>query len=468
MSSADIINLSAHDLLRLYKKRDLSPLEVTKVMLERIEAVNPVINAFHYVQHDVALEAAKRSEERWAAGNPRGLLDGVPTAVKDGLLMKGIPIYRGSAANAADRIDPPSTNAPCVDRLLEHGAILLGKTTMCDYGMLASGYSSKFGPTRNPRNLEKNSGGSSSGSAAAVAAGIGPLTVGTDIVGSVRNPASFCGLVGHKPSYGRVPYHPQMSPALCAGPIARNVEDAALLLTLLALPDCRDIASLPYQEVDYTQHLQGGLKGLRVAVLDGMGFGPALDETVRKHFRTGVEVFSRAGAEMEEIPSPCDADDGRAGEGFYMVRALTEFDQHPVGVQARAEVIRTWTNPARALSASDHHRDFARTQQMRARLLEAVQGYDILVLPTVPVLPYAAENPGLDDGDTFAPWSNTFPFNLTEQPAISLPCGWSDDNLPVGLQIVGHRHDDLAVLRTAAAFEAALGLAQPRIPEQLS
>jgi aspartyl-tRNA(Asn)/glutamyl-tRNA(Gln) amidotransferase subunit A len=467
VSTSEIINLTARGLLKAYAAKELSPVDVTEIMLARIEAINPAINAFHHVQSDRAMEAARASEARWVQGAPQGLLDGVPTAVKDGLMMKGVPVYRGSAANGVEMTGPAEIDAPCVERLVEHGAIILGKTTMCDYGMLASGYSSKFGPTRNPWNLSKNCGGSSSGSSAAVAAGIGPLTVGTDIVGSVRNPASFCGLVGHKPSYGRVPYHPQTSPALCAGPIARDVSDAALLMSVLSLPDPRDGTALKAEDIDYCEQLDGSLRGLRIGVLEELGFGAPLDDAVREHVRKAVDVFSSAGAEAEEISAPFGAEDADFAERYYQVRALSELDLLPADVQSRAEVIKVWTEPARGYSAIDHHRDYAGTQALRSRLLETIRDFDFLVLPTVPVLPYAAENPGLDNGDIFAPWSNTFPFNITEQPAISVPCGWTGDNLPIGLQIVGHRYDDIGVMCTARAFEVASGIKPRAIPERL-
>lgn len=454
-------------MLAAYAAKDLSPVDATQVMLSRIEEVDPLINAFHHVQAETALEAARASEMRWAKGEPQGLLDGVPTAIKDALLMKGVAVYRGSAANNAEKAGPAQSDAPCVERLIEHGAVILGKTTMCDHGMLASGYSSKFGTTRNPWNLQKNCGGSSSGSAAAVAAGIGPITIGTDIVGSIRNPASFCGLTGHKPSYGRVPFHPQTSPAVCAGPIARNVADAALLLNVLSQPDPRDGTALKFEKVDYLASLDGSLRGLRIGVLVQMGFGPPLQNAVRDHFQAAVEVFADAGAELVELPPPFEADEANCAERFYQVRALADLEALPPEIQARGAVIMAWAEAARSYSATEHYRDYLDTQALRSRLLETINGFDFLILPTVPVLPYAADNPGLDDGDIFSPWSNTFPFNLTQQPAISVPCGWADDNLPVGLQIVGHRYDDTGVLRAAACFEIASGHRPRHIPLHL-
>lgn len=460
MRDADILNMSARALVARYRAGDLSPVTVTETMLARIEAVDPKINAFHLVQPDAALAA----EARWRKGDPAGLLDGVPTAVKDGLMLEGVPVYRGSAANGADRTGPAAFDAPVVARLREHGAVILGKTTMCDYGMLASGYSSKFGPTRNPWNTALTSGGSSSGSAAAVAAGIAPVIVGTDIVGSVRNPASFCGLVGHKPSFGRVPCYPQQSPAVCAGPIARDVEDAALLLNVLAQPDARDPAALAYDGTDYTAALERPLTGLKVGVLHGLGFGPPLADAVRDRFDAAVAVFARAGAEIDLLAAPFASDDHAAVERFYQVRALAELDLLAPEIQAKATVVKTWTDPARAWSATAHYRDFLATQAMRATLYALCRPYDIVLLPTVPVPPYGAENPGLDNGDIFAPWSNTYPFNLTEQPACSVPCGWTDAGAPVGLQIVGRRYDDAGVLATARAYEIAAGYTPRPVP----
>ena len=459
MPHADFADMSATALLDGYRRKDFSPVEVTRAMLARIDAWNPIINAFHHVDPDRALDQAHASEDRWLTESPRGLLDGVPTAVKDGLSMTGVPIYRGSLANGSND-DPAGFNAPCVDRLRENGAVILGKTTMCDYGMLASGYSSKFGPTRNPRNPKANSGGSSSGSAATVAAGIAPVIIGTDIVGSIRNPASFCGLFGHKPSFGRVPYYPQVSPTVCAGPIARNVHDAALLLNVLAQPDPRDITALPHDGGDYTVDIEpdDGIGALQFGLITELGLGPRVDAEVAGLVEKAAHVFETLGAKVDPIATPFEPSDIASGERFYQVRALAELALLPDDVQRSAEVIYAWTEPARSYTATEHYRDFLGTQDLRQRFIEAMAGVDFLLLPTVPVPPYAAENPGLDDGDIFSPWSNTFVVNLTQQPAATIPCGTTAAGLPVGLQIVGARYDDVGVLRAARAFEAASGL----------
>jgi aspartyl-tRNA(Asn)/glutamyl-tRNA(Gln) amidotransferase subunit A len=426
-------------------------------MLRRIEDWNPVINAFQFIDAEGALDQARASEARWLAGAPQGLLDGVPTAVKDGLSMKGAPIYRGSLANGSDG-QPAEFDAPCVERLRENGAVILGKTTMCDYGMLASGYSSKFGPTRNPRNPSANSGGSSSGSAAAVAAGISPVIIGTDIVGSVRNPASFCGVFGHKPSFGRVPYYPQTSPSVCAGPIARSVQDAALLLNVLAQPDARDVTALNPDGADYTKDLSTGVKGRRFSVLTELGLGPRVDGEVAALVERAARVFEDIGGVMETVQTPFTPDDIVCADRFYQVRALAELTLLPEDIQQLATVIWNWTEPARSYTANEHYRDFLGTQDLREKFVHMMGDADFLLLPTVPLPPYAAENPGLDNGDIFAPWSNTFVVNLTQQPAASIPCGETASGLPVGLQIVGRKFDDAGVLCAAAAYERASGL----------
>jgi aspartyl-tRNA(Asn)/glutamyl-tRNA(Gln) amidotransferase subunit A len=457
MSDSEFTDMSASSLIEGYRRKEFSPVEVTEAMLAAIEAWNPVINAFHHVDGEAALDQARASEARWRTGASQGLLDGVPTAVKDGLPMTGVPIYRGSLANGSNDI-PATADAPCVTRLRENGAVILGKTTMCDYGMLASGYSSKFGPTRNPRNPSVTSGGSSSGSAAAVAAGIAPVIIGTDIVGSVRNPASFCGLFGHKPSFGRVPYYPQTSPSVCAGPIARNVHDAALLLNVLAQPDSRDITALDPDGQDYTQGLDDGVAGQRFGLVTELGLGPRVDSEVAALVEKAAWVFELLSAGVTPVTKPFEPHDITCADRFYQVRALAELTALPEDVQRSAEVIWNWSESARSYSATEHYQDYLGTQDLRQRFMDMMDGLDFLLLPTVPVPPYAAENPGLDNGDIFAPWSNTFVVNLTQQPAATIPCGETASGLPVGLQIVGRRFDDIGVLRAARAFEIASGL----------
>lgn len=452
MVDIKIANMQAVELSEQYNSGTLSPVTVAEVMIERINRLNPKINAFHHIAIDSALKAAHEAEKRWKDGRPLSLIDGVPTAIKDGLLMKGVPVYRGSMANAAEKQNW-DIDAPVVSRLLENGAIILGKTTMCDYGMLASGYSSKFGPTRNPWNLDHNSGGSSSGSAAAVAAGICPIIVGTDIVGSIRNPASFCGLYGHKPSFGRVPFYPQTSPSVCAGPIARSVADAARLLTIISQPDGRDPTALPFVDINYEEALKGEQKKQKIGFMRDIGFGPTPNEEVLKLCEEAIKTFEKMGNQVKDVSPPFNNEDLTKAENFYRTRTLAELDLLPAETRNKADVINNWADEAKNYTGIDHYGDYLATQDLRSRMFMAMGDHDLLILPTVPIPPYAAKNPGLDDGDIFSPWCNTFVFNLTQQPAISIPCGQTSSGLPVGLQIVGRGHDDIGVLRAAKAYE---------------
>src|SRR5438034_7552916 len=296
--TADLCALSATALLDAYRKHELSPVEVTRAVLERIEKLNPVLNAFNLVS-DRALDDAKASEARWRAGQPKGLLDGVPVSIKDIILTKGWPTLRGS--KTVDAKGPWNDDAPATARLREHGAVLLGKTTTPEFGWKAVTDSALTGITRNPWNPAKTPGGSSGGAVAAVAAGMGPLAVGTDGGGSIRIPCSFTGLFGIKPSFGRVPAWP-LSPfgtVAHVGPIARNVTDAALMLDVLSLPDARDWHALPYEARDYRTTLEHGVQDLRIAFSPDLGYAK-VDGEVAVLVREAVKVFADLGARVEE------------------------------------------------------------------------------------------------------------------------------------------------------------------------
>lgn len=449
--------LTASEMTAAFAARTLSPVEVTQAALARVDRLNPRINAFFLVDYEGALNAARQSEARWHAGTALGPLDGVPTSVKDALQTIGHVGRRGSAAT--DTGSPPADNdAPAVARLKEGGSVILGRTTMCDFGILPSGYSSAHGPTRNPWDTLTTSGGSSAGAAAAVAAVLHPVAVGTDIVGSIRLPASFCGLVGYKPSQGRVPYFPQNSPSLVAGPLARTVEDAALLMSVIAQPDARDFTALPYDPVDYVSILETRPQARRIGFLREIGFGPKPDPEVQ----TLVAAKARAlaadlGAEIIELSAPFNSNDEATAEDFYRIRCLTEFQRLPPSHQERARVILDWTAPARGWNACDTYDRYAALQGIRNRAIRLLDGFDFLILPSVAVPAFAADLPGPDPDRMFEGWSNTFIFNLSEQPAVSVPAGLTRDGLPVGLQVVGRRFDDVGVLRMARAAEQLWG-----------
>ncbi|BBK38804.1 amidase [Allostella sp. ATCC 35155] len=454
LAAAEYRRLTATQLRAAYGTGQLSPVEVTEAALAVIAEADPKLNAVTHLDAEGARAQARASEARWRDGKPAGALDGVPTLMKDGLWMTGVPVYRGTAALARHAV-VPDTDSPPVARMREDGAILLGKTTMCDLGMFGSGYSSQFGPTRNPHDPARTSGGSSSGSAAAIASGMIPVAIGTDIVGSVRQPAGFCGLVGLKPSYGRVPTWPNSSPAAVAGPLARTVADAALLLDTLARPDVRDFACLAPDLQPWTEGLDRKVAGTRIGWLPAIGFGPSPDPQIAKATAAAVDRLRALGCSVTELAAPFAPGDERPGEDFYRMRPYSELAAVTAEDRAAASAIDAWAAPAGGYSGVDYHRLFLATQTLRARMLAVIDGFDFLVLPTSPILPFPAELPGPEGMSTFAAWTNTFLFNLTEQPAISMPCGRSAEGWPIGFQIVGHRFDDRGVLAMAAAFEAA-------------
>lgn len=453
--SAALEHLSAHALAARFATGALSPVEVTAHALATIERANPHINALYYVDAESALAAARRSEERWRRGTPRSPLDGVPTVIKDGLDAIGWPNYRGSAANRSPAPVGVS-DAPAVARQREGGMVLLGKSTMCDYGMLASGISSRHGTTRNPWNLSANCSGSSSGTAAAVAAGIATLAVGTDIVGSVRHPASFCGLFGLKPSQGRVPYMPPGAPTVVAGPMARNLEDLCQLLSVIAQPDARDFSALPAESTRYASVPAAELRRLRIGIIEDMGFGLPPEPCVRDALDSWAEQCRMAGATIERLTAPFTPDAHRPIERFYQARAAVELASLPPAERARSPIISAWSAEAAARTAVQLASDIAAMAAIRGRMVGAIDGFDALLLPTVPVAPYAADAPGHDPDNFFLSWSNTFVFNLTEQPALTMPVAWTDDQRPIGIQLVGPRFGDARVIAIARALERLL------------
>lgn len=452
----EIATLTAQELSDGYACRRFSPVEVTRALLARTRMLNGRLNALYVVDDEGALAQAAAATERWARGRPLGPLDGVPTTIKDALPSIGQPSFRGSAAHRADS-QAFDTDAPAVARMREAGMVFLGKTTMPDFGILASGYSSKHGVTRNPWNPSRTTGGSSAGAAAAVAAGLNPVAVGTDIVGSIRLPASFCGIVGFKPSQGRVPYHPPNSPSLVAGPMARTVHDAALLMNVIALPDARDFTAIPYEMIDYREAVARVPPPCTVGVLAGIGFGLLPDPEVVAALGKAARGLASLGHRLRPLDIAFSPDDLRTAERFYKARCRTEFSAMPAERRADAAVIDRWSAEADEMGATDLYRAFNRLQGMRERAARLIDGCDFLLLPTVTRTAFAAELPGYDASAVFEPWANTFLFNLTEQPACSMPCALSNEGLPIGVQIVGRRFDDRGVLGMARALETLTG-----------
>jgi len=465
---AALHELSAHDLVTAYATRELSPLEVTRAALARIDAWEPKINAMYRVARDAALDQARASEARWRAGAPLSAIDGVPLTIKENLFTRGDPAPIGTRAN--DAAPPQTADAPAPARAREAGCVLLGKTTMPDYGMLSSGVSSLHGVTRNPWRLDRNPSGSSSGAAAAAVAGYAPLHIGTDIGGSVRLPATHCGIFALKPSLGRIPVHPPFMGRV-AGPMTRTVADAALLLNVLSRPDARDFMSLPYQEYDYLRGLNElEVKGLRIGFLPDMKAGLAVDGEVRAAAQAAVQALAAAGAIVEELPSFLTADmlDGMCR--FFEARSYNDFAALPPERQDKVlPFIATWcTWRAASFTGRDVIQAYNQVMAMREAAVAACQPFDCVVSPVSPILPYDAElpAPNNDPRDALAHIAFTVPFNMSEQPAASVNWTASAGGLPIGVQIIGRRFDDAGVLRLSRVIEQ-LRPAQRAWPEPI-
>jgi aspartyl-tRNA(Asn)/glutamyl-tRNA(Gln) amidotransferase subunit A len=459
---SELWTLTASELLEGFRKKTLSPVEVTQAVLARIEQLNPKLNAFCLVSES-ALEDAQASEARWTAGQPRGLLDGVPVSIKDIILTKGWPTLRGS--KTIDAKGPWNDDAPATARLREHGAVLLGKTTTPEFGWKGVTDSPLTGITRNPWNPAKTPGGSSGGAAAAVASGMGPLAVGTDGGGSIRIPCSFTGLFGIKPSFGRVPAWP-LSPfgtVAHVGPMTRSVTDAALMLNVLAQPDARDWHALPYDARDWRMGLDGGVADLRIAYSADLGYAK-VDAEVRQIVDDAVKVFIDLGAKVEQKnpgftdPAPVFTTHWFSGAAFLMkgVKNQKLVDPGLREVAAQGEKI-----------TADQLLD----AQMKRGALGVHMNlfhreYDLLLTPTLSIAAFDAGKEVADKmlQERWTDWTPfSFPFNLTQQPAASIPCGLTKAGLPVGLHIVGPRYADALVLRAARAFETVRPIKTPTL-----
>ncbi len=458
----DLCALSATELLEAYRKHQLSPVEVTRAVLERIERLNPVLNAFNLVS-ERALEDAKASEARWLAGQPRGLLDGVPVSIKDIILTKGWPTLRGS--KTVDPKGPWQDDAPVTARLREHGAVLLGKTTTPEFGWKGVTDSPLTGITRNPWNPRKTPGGSSGGAAAALAAGMGALAVGTDGGGSIRIPCSFTGLFGLKPSFGRVPAWP-LSPfgtVAHVGPITRSVADAALMLNVLSLPDARDWHALPYERRDWRSGLDEGIADLRIAYSPDLGYAK-VDAEVADIVRKAVSVFTDLGARVEEKSPGFANPEAIFRAHWFSGAAMLLSAIAPEKRQLVDPGLREVAEEGAKITAAELHDAQMKRGALGMHMNLFHRDYDLLVTPTLAV---AAFDVGLECPPGKRRWIDwtpfTFPFNLTQQPAASIPCRLTRDGLPVGLHLVGPRYGDALLLRAARAFETARPIKLPAL-----
>jgi aspartyl-tRNA(Asn)/glutamyl-tRNA(Gln) amidotransferase subunit A len=451
-----VSELLATELLAAYRCGELSPVEATEAALQRIERHDPQVNAFCLVDAESALASAKASAERWHRGEPAGALDGVPISIKDILLTRGWPTLRGS--RTVDPAGPWDVDGPHVARVREQGAVLLGKTTTPELGWKGVTDNPLTGVTRNPWDPTRTAGGSSGGSAAAVLLGMGPLSLGTDGGGSVRIPAGFTGTTALKPTYGRVPHYPPSPFGTLAhvGPMTRSAADAALLLDVVSGADPRDPWALA-PNGSAVAALDAGVAGLRVAVSPTLGYVDVHPE-VAAAFAAAVRVFTALGAEVEEA-DPGFTDPVEAFETLWFTGAAKSIEG--TGPRQRAQMdpglVAIGERGARA-SALDYLAAMAVRNDLGTRMGEFHTRHDLLLTPTLPIPAFEAgvEVPAGWPRERWTSWTPfTYPFNMTQQPAASVPCGFAGPGLPVGLQIVGPRHDDHTVLAAAHAFQQA-------------
>jgi len=449
--------LSAEDMLAAFSRRHLTPVDVLQAVTERIARLNPGLNAFAVINPG-ALQAAGESASRWRSGRPVGILDGVPCTVKDLVDLAGFPTRRGSRTTSAE---PVPDDAPMVAGLKAAGAVIIGKTTTTEFGWKSPGDCPLHGITRNPWNPAHTPGGSSAGAGAAGAAGFGPLHIGTDAGGSVRIPAAWCGLVGLKPTYGRIPQWPASAFASvsCAGPMTRTVRDAALMLSAMARWDLRDPFCLPDDPRDWLDGIEAGVSGLIVGVLTNPGFDAPIDADGTAAVERAAQLLADAGAYVQ--PAQAELPDTSNVFGRVWGAALSRL---VAGLTPQSAGLLDPGIPRVAAALGGVSAvEFMDAEALRAAAGHAMarlhQRFDLLLCPTVPAGPPLADAPIGDPvralWTEWAPW--TFTFNLTRQPAITVPMGPRGDELPNSVQIAAAQFRDDLVLRAARGIE----LAQP-------
>jgi aspartyl-tRNA(Asn)/glutamyl-tRNA(Gln) amidotransferase subunit A len=456
--TTDLAFTPAVELAELIRRRALSPVELTRAVLERIERLNGRLGAYVAIHAERALEQARRAEVEVMAGGALGPLHGVPVSLKDNQWTAGDRTTFGSRLLA--EFVPPE-DAPSVARLRAAGAIFVGRTNLPEFAWRGSTDNRLFGESRNPWDLTRTPGGSTGGGAAAVAAGMGPLMLGSDGAGSIRIPASFCGLVGLKPTYARVPMYPAVGGhelVAHVSPLARTVRDVALMMNVIARYDRRDPFALPDDGVDYLGACAAPLTGapLRLAWSADLGFGTVEPET-RDICAAAARAFTDAGLKVEEATP-------EIGDPSFILRTLYG------GAQAGAHAARpaeqkaqmdpeliAYAEASAGLGMVEYVQAVAARQAMVDTLRRFFERYDLLVTPTLclPAFPLGIVGPREVAGRemTHLGWTLCYPFNYSGQPAISVPAGWTASGLPVGLQIVGRRLEDALVLRAAATFE---------------
>lgn len=449
--ASDLADWTASELLQGYAGKQVSPVDVTKAVIARIEAYEPKLQALYAFDPDAALKDAKASEERWVRGEARAL-DGIPATIKENIATKGTPVPLGTAARP---LVPADEDAPPAARMREDGVVILAKTTMPDYGMLSSGLSSFHPLARNPWDVTKNPGGSSAGAGAAAAAGYGPFHIGTDIGGSIRLPAAWCGVFGLKPSFGRIPIDPAYYGRV-AGPMTRTVRDAALMMRSLTRPDVRDAMSLPFQDLPWLD-LDIDIKGLRIGVMMQAGVGMPLDPEIHACVEAAAKTFANAGAIIEDVPAFVTREMLDGLDDFWRQRAW--MDIGALSDEQRAQVlpyICQWAEGGKDLTGAEVYSGMNQMMVMRNAAVAATHRFDFVISPVAPCVAYPAElaSPIHSPEEPFEHIGYTVAFNMSDQPSASVNAGFTKAGLPIGLQITGRRFDDVGVMRLSHAWEA--------------
>lgn len=468
MSGDDLIYMSAADLARGYERGDVSPVEAAEAVFARIDEVDGKLNAFRELDRDGALTAARAAEARWRDGAPLSPIDGVPTTIKDLFDVRGMKNLRGSKTSDTT---PAEGDAPVTERLRAAGAVILGKTNTPEYGWKGVTDSPLTGITRNPWNPDRTPGGSSGGASSACAAGMGALHIGTDGGGSIRIPAGFAGIFGHKPSFGRVPYYPPspMGTLAHAGPLTRTVADSLLMLNVMMGEDTKDWATIPSAPIP-ARAISGGVEGMRIAFSPDLGHA-RVDAEVAASVRAAAEKLAELGAEIVET-------DPGIGDTVEIFNTLWQSGAHGalrnLPPEKKAELdpgLAGVLEIAEGISLGQYMDAMRERAFVGSRMKQFMVDFDALITPTLAVPAFGAgrlvpEGWTADASNSWVAWTPfSYPFNLTQQPACSVPCGFTGEGLPVGLQIVGRMFDDTTVLRIAAAYEAANPVAASRRPE---
>ena len=463
MNKDEICFMPAYDMLEKIKTQELTSTEITETIIERIEKINPIINAYCTPTFELARKTAKKADDAVKKGEKLGLLHGIPTSIKDLMQTKGIRTTYGSKLYE-DFI--PEQDDVAVQRLIAAGCVILGKTNTPEFGSVALTNNKLFGETKNPWDIERNSGGSSGGAASAVAGGIGPLALGSDGGGSIRVPSSCCGVYGLKPTFGRIPSYPRIGIAFKTmdhyGPIVRYVKDAALMLNVMKGYHPGDNNSFPDDDINYVKILENKPKKLKIGYSMTLGFGKILEEEVKESVLDGIQKFEQFDWDVEEsnlkIRKPESAFKTLVSIG-YAYDLQKDFKN-------RLEDLSPDLKSTIRLGLDNNSMNIGKAREQRKQVYEVMyqyfKNYDILITPT---LPCPAIKPGwLESGTTFPTIGNktlntvswmtyTYPFNLTGLPAASIPCGWTNSGLPIGMQIVGKRYDERTVLQVSKAFE---------------